>query len=984
MGRLLIIITLFLATAISPFAQNPLIKQYTIKDGLPTNTVYYAYQDNDKFIWFATNSGAVRFNGKEFRTFNMDDGLNDNVVIRIKQDNLGRIWFFNLNGTVNYYFNNTIYNNANSDILKSIHSNYQILSFFEDKDSTLYFYNSMYDVFIVKPGQGVDRVSLGLYLHEHQTLLHLNKSSSGELLLWTMRNLLMQKQLKPHPRIISKLHKTRRVFPYNKNQCFTYNEFNELVLYSDTLIQEKFTLDLGTELINSVLVDKKGVIWIATFDKGVYCIKNKEIINHIEIDQAQAIVQDDDENIWVTSMKSGAYKINPYFHSMKHLNSTNFANKSVTVLVNSTLGGVWCTNGSEVYLIQNNNIYSMPEESNCNSVGDIHQLRNNTLLIGGIIDCICALTDVTIDQHKADNKIHYDNKIIHHDYFNKKIVVNKHEDEMASYSGNRILFHNPADNFIIRCYLEGNSRIRNIFYNNDNELIINANKNYIFQHDDFVEHEVLKPFHGQSIRSHLLLNDSCEILNLNGKNLYLQYKKKFFDLGFRAEHQHDYDINQLTHCGPHLFFSTVKNVYCIDNLTAIINNKPIPIRNLGIEFNNINDIEVNDSILYVASDEGVSMLPIKEFFNYSNILPKPYFNKILINDKETDFTSGKIYLSGENKLSILFSSINYSTSRVKYSYMMEGMDNMWNQGHENNVVFKNLPPGTYSFLLKSRLNKDAYSSVIKLAIVVKPGIFQRLTTWIAICTFIVLIIFIVYFYLKNKKLKQDEIEHQMISLEHKALQSMMNPHFIFNSLGSIQSYILQNKPNEAGLYLSQFARLIRQNMNSLKSNLICIEDETERLRNYLDLEKFRMNDKFTYSIDIDPKIDPDEVLIPSMMIQPFVENAIWHGISPIDAKGEINIRFAQADKNKLNIIIEDNGIGITAAKTFQKSDSHLNMGMELTKKRLEILSKKYNVKSGYFTSELYPGQSNPGTIITLVVPITFGETSDDNTSHGVV
>ena len=107
----------------------------------------------------------------------------------------------------------------------------------------------------------------------------------------------------------------------------------------------------------------------------------------------------------------------------------------------------------------------------------------------------------------------------------------------------------------------------------------------------------------------------------------------------------------------------------------------------------------------------------------------------------------------------------------------------------------------------------------------------------------------------------------------------MNPHFIFNALGSIQRYLLQNNAEEAGTYLSKFARLIRQNMNSLKSNSINIDDEVERLRNYMDLEKFRMNNSFDYSIHIDENIEGDEISIPSMVVQPFVENAIWHGLS---------------------------------------------------------------------------------------------------------
>ena len=201
---------------------------------------------------------------------------------------------------------------------------------------------------------------------------------------------------------------------------------------------------------------------------------------------------------------------------------------------------------------------------------------------------------------------------------------------------------------------------------------------------------------------------------------------------------------------------------------------------------------------------------------------------------------------------------------------------------------------------------------------------------------------------------------------------MMNPHFIFNTLGSIQNYLLQNKSSEAGIYLSQFARLIRLNINSLNASRINLEEEANRLSIYLDLEKFRMDNKFDYKIEMEDELEEDDIYIPTMLIQPYVENSIWHGISPLDEKGLIRISFSMHTSDSLKIIVEDNGIGIKKALTYSgRSENHLHLSMEIIRKRLEILGKKMKITTAVEISEAFPGEPNPGTRVEIVVPVSY-------------
>ena len=203
---------------------------------------------------------------------------------------------------------------------------------------------------------------------------------------------------------------------------------------------------------------------------------------------------------------------------------------------------------------------------------------------------------------------------------------------------------------------------------------------------------------------------------------------------------------------------------------------------------------------------------------------------------------------------------------------------------------------------------------------------------------------------------------------------MMNPHFIFNTLGSIQNYLLQNKSGEAGLYLSQFARLIRLNISSINSTMIDLEEEVNRLRIYLDLEQFRMENKFEYEIEFDQAVEEDDVYIPSMIIQPFVENSIWHGISALEGKGMIRIFFALHSSKAIKVVVEDDGIGIVQSeKNIAKKESHLHLSMEMIRKRLEIIGKKMGVETGMEISEATPGSPDPGTRVTLIIPFSRNE-----------
>ena len=199
-------------------------------------------------------------------------------------------------------------------------------------------------------------------------------------------------------------------------------------------------------------------------------------------------------------------------------------------------------------------------------------------------------------------------------------------------------------------------------------------------------------------------------------------------------------------------------------------------------------------------------------------------------------------------------------------------------------------------------------------------------------------------------------------LEQQALQAMMNPHFVFNVMNSIQHYINTKDTSSANKILTGFARLIRKNLDICTKSFISIEEEIEYLSLYLSLEKKRFGEKFNYTITVAGDIDQDETMIPSMILQPYIENAIWHGLMPKEEGGKIEIIIGHIDSGELLIRIIDDGIGIENALR-DKKDKHESKGMSLTQERINLI----NQIEAYPIQITYIQNGNSGTTISIIL-----------------
>lgn len=222
--------------------------------------------------------------------------------------------------------------------------------------------------------------------------------------------------------------------------------------------------------------------------------------------------------------------------------------------------------------------------------------------------------------------------------------------------------------------------------------------------------------------------------------------------------------------------------------------------------------------------------------------------------------------------------------------------------------------------------------------------------------------------LRKQKAEIDNISNRLIELQLAALRSQMNPHFIFNALNSIKKFVLSNDVENADIYLGKFSRLIRSILYTSREATISLEKEIETLTLYLELEKLRFGKKLNYCIHVDPSLRQGSISIPPMIIQPFVENAMLHGIMHKEYEGELNIDFIDHE-NYLEINVKDNGVGRKAADQMNgnKSADHTSFGIEVTSARLSVLNKEISVPSGVEIVDLEENGTATGTLVKIYV-----------------
>jgi ligand-binding sensor domain-containing protein len=334
----------------------------------------------------------------------------------------------------------------------------------------------------------------------------------------------------------------------------------------------------------------------------------------------------------------------------------------------------------------------------------------------------------------------------------------------------------------------------------------------------------------------------------------------------------------------------------------------------------------------------------------------------------------------QNFFSFSMSSLHFSEGgNIEYSYKLEGFDKDWQKaGSDRNAQYTSVPGGRYILRLRARSGVAEWEeSPQQIRIIVaKPW----WTTWLFRLAVILALLGAVAGIYYNRvrsirkaaKLRTD-YEVRLNELEMSALRTQMNPHFIFNCLNTINSFINSNQKTSANQYITRFAKLIRLILENSRKRRVSLASELEALVLYIQLEQLRFENRFDYTIDLADNVDQDNVEVPPLVLQPFVENSILHGILPKAGNGHIQITITQTD-NAICYSIEDNGVGRAAAKRRDeegvlKKESH---GMDITMKRIELFNREYRFTDNVIITDLQSDGFASGTRVQIPLALVEG------------
>ncbi len=982
---------IFLLCSLAGFSQQYSFIEYSLDEGLSQSQVRCLFQDKVGYIWVGTLSGASKFDGQDFTNYSKIDGLmfNQINVITQKEDGqmvfggLGGISFLSASGFQNFTFSGDFEDTRVNDICEK---NDGSLSIGTNKGMVI-FNNGVFDYSMnVNPlSQKIKKIAItgskqGIVAGENEIV---HQSDQGSKVIFEAENYQVMDMelvnddcfwLATKDSGILKVCNGNVVEKYTGRDGLINNVITEL--YSDSqgniwassrwgcsrfdgsdFLNFTEHNGLPTPDITCVLEDFEGNIWLGTEGSGLLRFTSESYTNYsledgLSSELIMSITEDQENNIWISSYDAGVSKISPDGIENFDL-SEMFGNNRVWTSLCDRKGNLWfgTSNGLVKYDgttfsslntedgLQNRKVYSLYEDDE------------------GII---------WVGTYKGVN--YFENGEL------KKLT--------------------PPDEFTI-------SKTRSIVKNNSNQMWFATVQGVtMFDGKQFVSIAEEDGLSDNSVydievdsKDNLWIGTASGLCLLRGNKV----EKLRVDLKSSSNR-----INFLSKDRNNLFIGTNNGLYTLD-LDAFYTKGSAEFNHIsqedglsGLETNQNATFIDSEQFLWVGTTNGVTKI------NYlaeerQAILSKPRIEiidiKLNLEDVDwSDFNADVDSLSGlpkavsvphnRNHFTFYYTGLGFRYPKdVQYQYMMEGFDDTWQPLTKTEIAtYSNLPFDSFTFKVRSSYRNGEWSEVASSSFSISPPFW--LAWWFIVLEVLFVSSIVWYIYQRRKKvlltqIEKDKFEYEskMRALEQQTLNSSLNRHFIFNALNSIQYYINRKDRVSANKYLSSFAKLIRKNLDSSQTNTTTLREELERLDLYLVLEHMRFRDKFEYSIEVDPAIDQDFVKVPSMLLQPFLENSIWHGILPKNEPGELLVQISKKD-DKIEFTITDNGIGIeTSLRNKSDEVNHSSKGMSITMGRIELINKSASETVQLLGPyEIRDDNDNvSGTQVRIIMPVNFHE-----------
>jgi ligand-binding sensor domain-containing protein/anti-sigma regulatory factor (Ser/Thr protein kinase) len=936
-------------------AQQPAYTYYSIREGLASNDIYGCLVDKKGFLWLATENGVSKFDGHSFRNYSVAQGLPDNDVLSIEMDSAGVIWVLPFQKTAAYYDDkNDKFVNSSSDA----------------ELNKIKFGNVNYINPLVNGGIGFCNSIGQIYTYKNGKSLLL---SDGNLPTTFSRviELSNDKFCIVSNKSISTLENGKINIQFQFSQKIRFHTFVNNNLY--------FTDSVG---ISKVKINKDGTIGSVVQTKLPFSIRGLNFTGKqiaiasqsgnmyfadtatLEIKQQsftfnsfpRHVYEDNFGNTWICTKENGLIRYQQ--KGILSLDNERFQGNfnAISFLNNKIIAG---TNNGETI------VYDGPYTQT------ITNLKNDKSFTTWVTKIIAVKDAVLVGSEGGFFKIKNNNEKT--ELFGKPYnhIANKDFDvvnDSILISGNssNVYRVNYKTEKIINTLI---IRVTALQYLSDTTIYVGSNTGlYIWK----------------NLKDKIYVGDENPILKTRVSALAYNKLNKILWIGLATDTivgMQNGNIIVKIPFGNKLAGNICKSIYSTKSgvlwvgTNAALGRIDYTQTNKGIDYfispfttadgiagKQINDIQERNDTIYVATSNGISMIPSKLKIDVTNT---PIFiTGIKINNTDTTIQKKYVLNSDNNNITIFFSAPDLgSTAERSYQYKID--NGSWKQTSAGRLELYQLSPGNYDIVICA-INRDGNASTIveNITIKIKTPLIKSFWFWGALALLAAWLVF--YFTQRRNKFKREEAvqklltEKKLSDLELKALKAQINPHFVFNCLNSIKYLNHQKRFVETDLYLDKFSFLLRKTLDYSGLQKITLEEELDYSKNYLELEKLRLGDKLNYEITTGINVDKETTLVPPMLLQPYLENAIKHGIRHLPNEMGMVTIHTYCEANKIICFITDNGVGIDNANLINEKDENkpASHGTTLQQRRVDL----YNVE----VSTTH-GENGVGTIVKLIL-----------------
>jgi hypothetical protein len=907
-------------------------------------------------MWICTDRGVVRFDGYRYQVFNKENGLLDNVVFKMMEDFKGRIWFITYSRQLCYYEKGSIKPyKFNHLIKKHVAHNYAPFSWASiDPQDNLYFSVNNRPIIRISPkGKTVT------YPLDHD--IHFTKIYNR----WMFSAVPVKKP------ILNPVY-----FKFDGKECKinavgTAKDFcverQEVEQFGNTIYITNratiYTSGGASRQLESLITGtyKQGKdLWVSTF-KGIYLFRNvqKRGLAKPEVFlkpySVTGVCRDREGGYWFSTLENGVFYcpdirvLNASFSEDPGSNNLYDVYLDKRMFLVSNVRGCYEVRSGKVISEMEKNISQIAHLGNTVFVSDEKPLVTNFPGIKRMktgsgswcreSDTSFLLTGSGIMRYTISG----DSCMLYDPIFDPSVFrFVKHRFEPIVLDRKKNLYIADLvgmyrlENKVFRPYrplhFPKDIRVYDLAYSDDWGLLAGTAGGgvYMIKNDRVVS----------------VVNERNGLIFNYVNRLYLDEKNQLY---------------VCTNKGVSRIYRDKEGAIRVDNLTT---------------FQGLRGLEVNacfsyDHTLYLATRRGLSKVDDSYHWFSGNHKKQIQVLDIFVNGKKIADGGRSLVLDHHSKvIRIRLASTNFKTrGKTPYKYRLTG-NSSWNIGYNGEILLLNPAYDRFDIEIRYKNENGVWSDAYFLtAIEITPPFYQEIWFYGLISVGFLIIVIVILFRRIHAINRKAEIRRNMELLEQKALLAQMNPHFIFNSLNSIQSFLLYDENELAERYLLKLSKLIRLTLVNSRETEITLEKEIESLKMYLELEQMRFKNRFEFQFEIALSNQDIQRSIPPMLIQPFVENSIIHGFKKLKEGGMITISFRDITDGILSVEVMDNGVGYENA--LEKIDQeHKSYGTKITLERLDLFKQRYRGEFSYTISSIYDSERYAaGTIVKMTIPV---------------